>query len=102
MSSRVVCEGSFVLPLLPSEAIELFTPLGERRWVPKPGADLPAGPSDDRTEPGVIGATYDPHNHAGHAMTGGFLMTGGSLAEWFDILLHRQEVTPRTAGAMIS
>jgi len=36
----------------------------------------------------VIGATYDPSNHAAHSMT------GGSLAEWFDLIVHCQAVTP--------
>jgi erythromycin esterase len=36
----------------------------------------------------VTGATYDPTNHAAH------YMTGGSLAEWFDLIVHRQAVTP--------
>lgn len=36
----------------------------------------------------VIGATYDPGNHAAH------YMTGGSLAEWFDLIVHCQAVTP--------
>jgi len=36
----------------------------------------------------VIGATYDPQDDAAH------YMTGGSLAEWFDVIVHRQEVTP--------
>jgi erythromycin esterase len=36
----------------------------------------------------VIGATYDPETDAAHHMT------GGSLHEWFDVLLHRQVVTP--------
>jgi erythromycin esterase len=36
----------------------------------------------------VTGATYDPSNHAAH------YMTGGSLAEWFDLIVHRQAVTP--------
>jgi hypothetical protein len=45
---------SFVLPLLPSEAIELFTPMGERRWVPDWEPTFPAGPSDDDTDPGTV------------------------------------------------
>jgi erythromycin esterase len=36
----------------------------------------------------VTGATYDPSDHAAH------YMTGGSLAEWFDLIVHRQVVTP--------
>jgi hypothetical protein len=32
MSGRVVCEGTIVLPLLSSEAMDLFMALGERRW----------------------------------------------------------------------
>jgi erythromycin esterase len=36
----------------------------------------------------VTGATYDPSNHAAH------YMTGGSLAQWFDLIVHRQAVTP--------
>ncbi len=36
----------------------------------------------------VTGATYDPSNHAAHHMT------GGSLAQWFDLIVHRQAVTP--------
>jgi hypothetical protein len=43
-----------VLPLLPSEAIELFTPMGERRWVPDWEPTFPAGPSDDDTDPGTV------------------------------------------------
>jgi hypothetical protein len=43
-----------VLPLLPSEAIELYTPMGERRWVPDWEPTFPAGPSDDDTDPGTV------------------------------------------------
>jgi hypothetical protein len=54
MGGRVVCQGSFVLPLLPSEAIELFTPLGERRWVSDWEPTFPAGPSDDAAGLGTV------------------------------------------------
>lgn len=36
----------------------------------------------------LIGPRYDPEHDAAHHMT------GGSLAEWFDIIIHTQEATP--------
>jgi hypothetical protein len=62
MSRRFVCQGSFVLPLLPSEATELFTPLGERRWVPDWEPEFPAGLPDDDTDPGTV-FTTTAHGH---------------------------------------
>ncbi|MFI2209790.1 erythromycin esterase family protein [Streptomyces sp. NPDC020141] len=44
----------------------------------------------------LVGPRHDPRRDADHHMT------GGSLAEWFDVLVHRRRVTParslRTAG----
>jgi Polyketide cyclase / dehydrase and lipid transport len=62
MSSRVVCRGSFVLPLAPSEAVGRFTPLGEREWVPDWDPSFPAGSPDDDTEPGTV-FTTTAHGH---------------------------------------
>ncbi|WP_198653523.1 erythromycin esterase family protein [Actinocorallia populi] len=36
----------------------------------------------------AIGPVYDPDNDAAHHMT------GGSPAEWFDVIVHRRRVTP--------
>ncbi|MBB5939692.1 erythromycin esterase family protein [Streptomyces zagrosensis] len=36
----------------------------------------------------AIGPRYDPDNDTAHHMT------GGSLTEWFDVLVHRRHVTP--------
>jgi erythromycin esterase len=35
----------------------------------------------------LIGPRFDPDNNAA------FHLTGGSLAEWFDIIIHRQAAT---------
>jgi erythromycin esterase len=63
---------------LPQYLLDLRTPapLAVRSWL--------QGPAKIR----VTGATYDPTNHAAH------YMTGGALAEWFDLIVHRQAVTP--------
>jgi erythromycin esterase len=36
----------------------------------------------------LIGPRYDPRDDANHHMT------GGSLADWFDLIVHHREVTP--------
>lgn len=36
----------------------------------------------------IIGSIYDP------ALASGYYMTGGSLAEWFDLVVHQRRVTP--------
>jgi erythromycin esterase len=36
----------------------------------------------------LIGPTYDPDNDANHHMS------GGSLSDWFDLIIHYREVTP--------
>ncbi|MFI8812175.1 erythromycin esterase family protein [Streptomyces sp. NPDC055082] len=51
-------------------------PAAVRAWL-----DAPA-----RTR--VIGPVYDPADNAAHRLS------GGSLADWFDILLHSRVVTP--------
>jgi erythromycin esterase len=63
---------------LPQYLLDLRTPAppAVRSWL--------AAPAKIR----VTGATYDPSNHAAH------YMTGGSLAQWFDLIVHRQAVTP--------
>lgn len=33
MNVRAICEGQFLLPLPPAEAVSLFTPEGERLWA---------------------------------------------------------------------
>jgi len=56
---RVVCEGTFELPLGAAEALPFFTPEGERAWAgpawnpvyPDPGA------ADDDSAPGTVFAT---------------------------------------------
>jgi erythromycin esterase len=63
---------------LPQYLLDLRTPAppAVRSWLHDPATIR------------VIGATYDPSNHAAH------YMTGGSLAEWFDLIVHCQAVTP--------
>jgi hypothetical protein len=47
VSHRVVCTGRISVPLAPHQAIELFTPEGERRWAgPEWDPAYPAGEDD--------------------------------------------------------
>jgi hypothetical protein len=46
---------SVALP--PAEALRLFTPVGERDWVPGWDPDFPAGESGDGAEPGTVFVT---------------------------------------------
>ncbi|MFF2021656.1 erythromycin esterase family protein [Streptomyces sp. NPDC058171] len=55
-----------------------------RADAPQPVADWLAGTATLRT----VGPAYDPDDDSGHHMT------GGSLAQWFDVLVHRRHVTP--------
>ncbi|MEV5756858.1 erythromycin esterase family protein [Streptomyces tendae] len=43
---------------------------------------------DAPTRTRLIGPSYDPRDDAAHHMS------GGSLASWFDVVVHTQEVTP--------
>jgi hypothetical protein len=50
MNVRALCEGHFLLPLPPAEAVPLFTPEGERLWAGSswdPVYALPAAAADD-------------------------------------------------------
>lgn len=47
-----------------------------RRWITSPATTR------------VIGPHYDPDDDAA------YFMSGGSLADWFDVILHVQEITP--------
>lgn len=38
----------------------------------------------------IIGSIYDPDNQP----PADYLMTGGSVAEWFDVIIHQQELSP--------
>jgi erythromycin esterase len=51
-------------------------PPAVRAWIESP------------TKVRVIGPAYDPANDAAYHLS------GGSLAEWFDVIIHSQEVTP--------
>ncbi|MFJ7325686.1 erythromycin esterase family protein [Streptomyces cyaneofuscatus] len=55
-----------------------------RTGAPPPVADWLAGTAVSR----AIGPHHDPDHDTAHHMT------GGSLAEWFDVLVHRRHVTP--------
>ncbi|MFD5201191.1 erythromycin esterase family protein [Streptomyces sp. NPDC058375] len=59
-------------------------PLNLRTDAPRPVADWLAGTAVSR----AIGPRHDPDDDTAHHMT------GGSPAEWFDILVHRRHVTP--------
>jgi erythromycin esterase len=52
--------------------------------APRPVADWLAQTAKSR----AVGPHYDPDHDSAHHMT------GGSLAEWFDVLAHRRHVTP--------
>ncbi|WP_326704030.1 erythromycin esterase family protein [Streptomyces cyaneofuscatus] len=55
-----------------------------RTGAPPPVTDWLAGTAVSR----AIGPHHDPDHDTAHHMT------GGSLAEWFDVLVHRRHVTP--------
>ncbi|MFB7294672.1 erythromycin esterase family protein [Streptomyces rubiginosohelvolus] len=55
-----------------------------RAGTPPPVADWLARTAMSR----AIGPRHDPDDDTAHHMT------GGSLAEWFDVLVHRRQVTP--------
>ncbi|MFE3722765.1 erythromycin esterase family protein [Streptomyces cyaneofuscatus] len=58
--------------------------LNLRTDAPRPVADWLARTATSR----AIGPRHDPDHDTAHHMT------GGSLAEWFDVLVHRRHVTP--------
>ncbi|MFJ8844109.1 erythromycin esterase family protein [Streptomyces cyaneofuscatus] len=58
--------------------------LNLRSDAPRPVADWLARTAMSR----AIGPRHDPDHDTAHHMT------GGSLAEWFDVLVHRRHVTP--------
>ena len=51
--AQVHLEGSVAVPLAPSDAFELFTPSGERRWAAGWDPTFPAS-GDDETSPGTV------------------------------------------------
>jgi hypothetical protein len=63
---RVVCEGSFELPLPPTEVLPFFTPEGERAWAgPAWNPVYPdSGATVDDSAPGTVFAT---ESHGGDA-----------------------------------
>jgi hypothetical protein len=54
--NRIHLTGTVEVPLPPAEALTLFTPAGEREWVP--GWD-PAFPSGEATSPGTAFLTHE-------------------------------------------
>jgi hypothetical protein len=56
--SRVVCTGTVRVPLPVEDALPLFTPRGERRWVASWDPAFPADDADD-TAPGTVFLTGD-------------------------------------------
>ncbi|MFI1866117.1 erythromycin esterase family protein [Streptomyces jumonjinensis] len=58
--------------------------LNLRTDAPRQVADWLAQPTRSR----LIGPRHDPRRDTDHHMA------GGSLAEWFDVLVHRRHVTP--------
>ncbi len=50
---RIRLHGTVAVQVPPAEAIELFTPSGERRWAPGWDPSFPA-PAADETEPGTV------------------------------------------------
>ena len=51
--AQVHLEGTVSVPLTPSDAFELFTPSGERRWATGWAQSFPA-PRPDETTPGTV------------------------------------------------
>lgn len=49
------------VPLPPERAIHLFTPVGERAWVPHWDPAFPAGEHGDGSAPGTVFLTGDTH-----------------------------------------
>jgi hypothetical protein len=47
--------------LPPEEALHLFTPAGEREWVPHWAPEFPAGEHGDGAAPGTVFLTGDTH-----------------------------------------
>jgi hypothetical protein len=54
--NRAILTGAVQVPLPPDQALTLFTPAGEREWVP--GWD-PAFPAGDDTSPGTTFLTHE-------------------------------------------
>jgi hypothetical protein len=61
---RVRLTGTIRVPLPPTDALTLFTPTGERAWVPGWEPQFPSPVADD-TEPGTVFQT----DHAGRRST---------------------------------
>jgi hypothetical protein len=59
VNGRVICEGSFVLPIPVASAVSLFTPEGERRWAGASWNPIYAIPeaADDDSAPGTVFTT---------------------------------------------
>jgi len=57
---HVRLQGTVSVPLPQREAFELFTPTGERRWVPGWDPSFPAAVSDE-TNPGTVFQTNTQH-----------------------------------------
>jgi hypothetical protein len=55
---RIRLHGTVAVQLPPSEAIELFTPSGERRWARGWNPTFPV-PTADETEPGIVFETRE-------------------------------------------
>jgi Polyketide cyclase / dehydrase and lipid transport len=56
---RLRLRGTVAVPVPPAEAIELFTPSGERRWASGWDPSFPA-PAADETEPGTV---FETNSH---------------------------------------
>jgi hypothetical protein len=56
MYPSVTLDGSFAVDLPPRDALELFTPEGERGWVPRWDPTYPAG-RPEQPEPGTVFVT---------------------------------------------
>ena len=54
--NRRLLSGTVEVPLPPAEAVRLFTPVGERSWVPDWDPDFPSG---EDTSPGTTFTTDD-------------------------------------------
>ena len=59
MNVRAICEGQFLLPLPVTDAVPLFTPEGERRWVGPSWDPIYAIPDavEDDSAPGTVFTT---------------------------------------------
>lgn len=80
--TNVSLDGSLVVDLPPAAALPLFTPEGERDWVPGWDPSYPAG-RPDRPEPGTV------------------FVTGAPVAPTTWIVLERSEATMRYARVAV-